>query len=59
MGVIWCNSLGDDHFQTYVIDKVEIVFNFYLHITFMHFIHLLVAHTTHKSLLNSVHVIVC
>ena len=33
--VIWCNSLGDSHFQTYVIDNVEIVFNFYLHITFL------------------------
>ena len=34
VGVIWCNCLGDIHFQTYVIDSVEIVFNFYLHITF-------------------------
>ena len=34
VGVIWCNSLGNSHFQTYVIDNVEIVFNFYLHITF-------------------------
>ena len=32
--VIWCNSLGDSHFQIYVIDNGEIVFNFYLHITF-------------------------
>ena len=34
VGVIWCNCLGDIRFQTYVIDSVEIVFNFYLHITF-------------------------
>ena len=34
MRVIWCNSLGDSHFQTYVIDDVEIVFNYYLQITF-------------------------
>ena len=32
--VIWCNSLGDSHFQTCVIDYVESVFNFFLHITF-------------------------
>ena len=24
VGVIWCNSLGDSHFQTYVIDNVEL-----------------------------------
>ena len=34
VAVIWCNSLGDSHFQTYVIDDVEIVLNYYLHITF-------------------------
>ena len=32
--VIWCNSLGDSHFQIYVIDNGEILFNFYVHITF-------------------------
>ena len=34
VGVIWCNSLGDSHFQTNVINDVEILFNYYLHITF-------------------------
>ena len=46
--VIYCNSLGDSHFQTNVIDEVK---NLYL-------IHLLVAHTTRESLLNYVHMIV-
>ena len=32
--VIWCNSLHYSHFQIYVINNVEIVFNFYLHVTF-------------------------
>ena len=32
--VIWCNFLGDSHSQTYVIDNVEIVIIFHLHITF-------------------------
>ena len=31
--VIWCNSLGDSLFQTYVMDFVEIVINHYLLIT--------------------------
>ena len=34
VGVIWSNSLGDSHFQANVIDDVEIVFNYYIHITF-------------------------
>ena len=34
MRVIWCNSLGDNHFQTNVIDDVENLFNYYLHIIF-------------------------
>ena len=59
VGVIGCNSLGDSHFQTYVIDNVEIVLIFYLHITCEYLIHLLIAHTTSKSLLNLVHMIVC
>ena len=25
--VIWCNSLSDSYFQTYVMDNVECVFN--------------------------------
>ena len=31
--VIWCNSLGDSHFHTYVMNFVEIVINHYLLIT--------------------------
>ena len=31
--VILCNSLGDSHFQTCVMDNVEIVLIFCLHIT--------------------------
>ena len=34
VGVIWFNSLGDNHSQTNVIDDVEILLNYYLHITF-------------------------
>ena len=34
VGVIRYNSFGDSHFQTYVMDNVDIIFNFYLHITF-------------------------
>ena len=34
VGVIWCNSLGDSHFQSNVIDDVENLFEYYLHITF-------------------------
>ena len=49
VGVIWCNSLGDSHFQTYVIDNVEIVFNFYLHITF-YVSHTLTSCTHHKQI---------
>ena len=32
--VIWYNSLGDSHFQTNMIDDVENLFDYYLHITF-------------------------
>ena len=32
--VIWCNSLGYGHFQTNVIDNVEILFDYYLQFTF-------------------------
>ena len=31
--VIWCNSLDDSHFQTYVMNNVEIALIFCLHIT--------------------------
>ena len=32
--VICCNSLSDSHFQTNVIDDVENLFDYYLHIIF-------------------------
>jgi len=34
VGVIWCNSLGDSYFRTNVINDIENLFNYYLHITF-------------------------
>ena len=46
--VIWYNSLGDNHFQTYVIDNVEIVLIFYLHIT-LWVSHTLTSCTHHKQ----------
>ena len=50
------NFLGDSHFQTYVNDDVENLFDCISH--FLYFVHLLVTHTTRKSMLNSVHKIV-
>ena len=44
--VIWCNSLGDSHFQTYVMNFVEIVIDYYLLITSHVSQVILVAHTT-------------
>ena len=46
--VIWCNFLGDSHFQTYVIDNVEIVLIFHLHIT-LWVSHILTSCTHHKQ----------
>ena len=43
VGVIWCNSLGDSHFQT----CVEILIDYYLHITF-YVSHTLTNCTHHK-----------
>ena len=59
MGVIWCNSLGDSHFQIYVMNNVEIVIDYYLHIT-SHVSHVVISCTyfTSYSLLNLVHEIV-
>ena len=60
MRVIWCNSLGDSLFQTYVMDFVEIVIDYYLYIT--SHISQAFASCTHYisySLLNLVHDIVC
>ena len=31
--VMWCNSLGDSHFQTYGMNNVESVFILFLHIS--------------------------
>ena len=47
--VIWCNYLGDSHSQTYVIDNVEIVLIFHLHITFW-VSHTLTSCTHHKQI---------
>ena len=60
MGVIECNSLGDSHFQTYVMNNVEIVIDYYLHIT-LHVFHVVTSctHYTSYFLLNLVHEIVC
>ena len=60
MRVIWCNSLGDSHFQTYALDNVEIVIDYYLHIT-SYVSHAITSYTHHTnySLLNLVHEIVC
>ena len=60
IGVIWCNSLGDSLFQTYVMNFVEIVIDYYLHITL--YVSQAIASCTHYtsySLLNLVHDIVC
>ena len=58
--VIWCNSLGDRLFQIYVMNFVEIVVNYYSHIT-LHVSQAFASctHYTSYSLLNFVHVIVC
>ena len=58
--VIRCNSLGDSLFQTYVMNFVEIVIDFYLHIT-SHVSQAIASCTyyTSYSLLNLVHDIVC
>ena len=46
VGVIWCNSLGHSHFQIYVMNNVEIVIDYYLHITYMYIMLLLVVHAS-------------
>ena len=58
--IIWCNSLGDSHFQTYVMNNIEIVIDYYVHIT-SHVSHAVTSctHYTNYSLLNLVHGIVC
>ena len=58
--VIWCNSLGDNHFQIYVMNNVEIVIDYYLHLT-SHVSHAITSctHFTSYALLNLVHEIGC
>ena len=58
--VIWSNFLGDSHFQTYVMNFVEIVIDFYLHIT-SHVSQVFASYTHYisYSLLNFVHFIMC
>ena len=60
VGVIWCNSLGNSHFQICVINNVEIVLEYYLQIT-SHVSHAFTSctHFTSYSLLSFVHGIVC
>ena len=60
VGVIWCNSLSDSHFQTYVMNNVESVIHYYQHIT-SHVSHAVTSCTylTSYSLLNFVYEIVC
>ena len=55
-----CNFLSDSLFQTYVMNFVEIVINYYLHIT-SHISQVITSctHYTNYSLLNLVHDIVC
>ena len=60
VGVIWCNSLGDSLFQTYVMNFVEILIDHYLLIT--SYVSQAIASCTHYtsySLLNLAHDIVC
>ena len=58
--VVRCNSLGDSLIQTYVMNNVEIVIDYYLHVT-SHVSHAVTSctHYTSYSLLNLVHDIVC
>ena len=58
--VIWCKSLDDSHFQTYVMNFVKIVIDYYLLIT-SHVSQAITSctHYTSYYLLNFVHDIVC
>ena len=60
VGVIWCNSLGDNYSQIYVMNNVEIVLDYYLQIT-PHVSHAFTSctHFTSYSLLSIVNEIVC
>ena len=58
--VIWYNSLSDSHFQTYVMNDVKIVINYYLYIT-SHVSYAVTSCTyfTSYSFLSLVYEIVC
>ena len=58
--VIWYNFLGDSFFQTYVMNFLEIVIDYYLHIT-SHVSQAITSctHYTNYSFLNLAHDIVC
>ena len=55
-----CDSLGDSHFQIYVMNNIEILIDYYLYIT-LYVSHALTSctHITSNSLLSFVHEIVC
>ena len=55
-----CNSLSNSHFQIYVMNNVDIVIDYYLHIS-SHISHAVTSctHFTSYSLLNLVHEILC
>ena len=58
--VIWCNSLGDSHFQIYVMNNVEIVSDYNLLVTsHVSYAFTICTYFTSYSLLNLVHEIVC
>ena len=58
--VIRYNSLGDSHFQTYVMNNVEILIDYYLLITsYVSHAFTSCTHFTSYYLLNLVHEIVC
>ena len=58
--VILCNSLGDSHSRIFVMNNVETVIDYYLHIT-IHVSHAFTSctHFTSYSFLSFVHGIVC
>ena len=60
MRVIWCNSLGDSHFQICVMNNVKTMIDYYLYIT-PHVSHAFTSctHFISYSLLSFVHGIVC
>ena len=60
VGVILCKSLGDSLFQTHVMNFVENVINYYLHIaSHVSLATVSCTHYTNHSSLNLVHDIVC